>query len=58
MSPFSSTEIPINSTTTAWWSLDRINNFTEWSVDEGYESFECYGATDEEMEIYAKISFW
>jgi hypothetical protein len=56
MTPYSSTEMPkINSTTTVGRSIEHINNFTEWSID---ESFECYGATDEEMEIYAKISFW
>ena len=32
-----------------------LTNFTEWGLE---DNLECYGATDEEMEIYAKISFW
>ena len=36
-------------------SLIGVNNFTEWGLE---DNIECYGASDEEMEIYAKISFW
>jgi hypothetical protein len=32
-----------------------VTNFTDWDLD---ECLECYGATDEEMDIYAKVSFW
>ena len=35
--------------------LDNNHNYSEWGLE---DNIECYGATDDEMEIYAKISFW